>query len=146
MKIYITTLVLLLAFGTFAQIDFKTGDASLETELNLINKEAKNDLGAFKTQLSTNYQITIPKLDNLLDFMQPAEIELSLRIGKIANVSIDRVVESYRTNKDKGWGVIAKEMGIKPGSAEFHALKGKPKKNKNHPTGKGNSKGKGKSK
>jgi hypothetical protein len=26
-------------------------------------------------------------------------------------------------NKGKGWGVIAKNLGIKPGSAEFHALK-----------------------
>ena len=27
-------------------------------------------------------------------------------------------------NRGQGWGVIAQRMGIKPGSAEFHALKG----------------------
>ena len=35
----------------------------------------------------------------------------------------EAIVETYQTNRTKGWGVIAKELGIKPGSAEFHALK-----------------------
>ena len=146
MKIYITTLILFLSLGSFAQVDFKTGDASLEAELNLINTEANNDLSAFKTKLSSSYQVVVPKIDELLDIMLPAEVELAFRIKDIAKVSIDRVVESYRTNKHKGWGAIAKDLGIKPGSPEFHALKGRPKKNKNHPTGKNNGNGKGKSK
>ena len=36
----------------------------------------------------------------------------------------DRVLREYRTSKGKGWGVIAQSLGIKPGSAEFHALNG----------------------
>ena len=35
----------------------------------------------------------------------------------------EHVVDQYRKNKGQGWGVIAKSLGIKPGSAEFHALK-----------------------
>ena len=34
------------------------------------------------------------------------------------------VVKQYDSNRGQGWGVVAKRMGIKPGSAEFHALKG----------------------
>ena len=59
--------------------------------------------------------------------MEPGEIYIALEIAKIANRPIDDVIKSYSANKGKGWGYIAKEMGIKPGSAEFHALKGKGK-------------------
>jgi transketolase len=33
------------------------------------------------------------------------------------------VYSCYNKNKGKGWGVIAKEMGIKPGSDQFKRLK-----------------------
>jgi len=33
------------------------------------------------------------------------------------------VVKEYDVNKDKGWGVMAKNLGIKPGSDAFHSLK-----------------------
>ena len=51
------------------------------------------------------------------------------------------VVKMYEQDRGQGWGVIAQRMGIKPGSAEFHALKGNVGKAsgryKSHP-GKGN--------
>ena len=34
------------------------------------------------------------------------------------------VLRIYERDHGQGWGVIAKRLGIKPGSAEFHALKG----------------------
>jgi hypothetical protein len=33
------------------------------------------------------------------------------------------VAEEYKKNEGKGWGVMAAEMGIKPGSLQFHELK-----------------------
>lgn len=67
---------------------------------------------------------------------------------------------NFWKNKSKGWGLTAKEMGIKPGSPEFKALKqksrekskkmkakkkgGKDKKGK--PEGKGKPEDKGKKK
>jgi len=35
------------------------------------------------------------------------------------------VIDSYRKNKSKGWGALARDLGIKPGSKEFKALKDK---------------------
>lgn len=35
----------------------------------------------------------------------------------------EQVVKVYKANQGKGWVVIAKSMGIKPGSAEFYSLK-----------------------
>lgn len=127
---------------TNAQITFNTGDASLEAELNLLNDNAKKDLTSFKSQIVSDFGLTKEKVQDLLDkSMEPAEIILSGRIADITGNSVDDVVKSYEANKDKGWGQVAKDLGIKPGSAEFHALKGKSNKGK----GNGNpGKGKGK--
>ena len=78
--------------------------------------------------------------------MEPAEIYFALELSKMSQKPIDNVVEIYKVNKEKGWGYIAKQLGIKPGSPEFHQLKnnvqnkgskGKAKgKDKNHNKGK----------
>jgi hypothetical protein len=46
-----------------------------------------------------------------------------LQIGRWTGLSRDRIMHEYRAKKGQGWGVIAKDLGIKPGSAQFHALK-----------------------
>lgn len=123
---------------SFAQIAFKTGNPEMETNLNSMNVNAKLDLGKFKADLSLSYGLPATKIDNLFTLnMEPAEVFLALEIGHIINKPVDDVVTVYKANKGKGWGVIAKEMGIKPGSAEFHALKNSSK-------GKGNKGDKGK--
>lgn len=104
-----------------------TGDKELDLTLSDMNTSAKVDLSAFKKDLSVSFNITDAKLDQLMVKMQPAEVYYALEIAKITSKTIDEVAKSYEANKAKGWGVIAKEMGIKPGSKEFHALKNKAK-------------------
>lgn len=137
--------ILLIVTGSFAngQIDFKTGDAKLDAELNVSNQEAQQDLPGFKANLTLEFGVTAPKIENLLKILQPAEALLAIRISTISKKSLDLVMEIYKVNKDKGWGYIAKELGIKPGSPEFHALKGK-KKTVAKPKGNGNGNSKGK--
>ncbi|MFC1533202.1 BON domain-containing protein [Thermodesulfobacteriota bacterium] len=55
--------------------------------------------------------------------MTASDVYMTVGIAKITNKPIDEVVDEYKANKDKGWGVIAKRLGIKSGSKEFHALK-----------------------
>ncbi|MBL4704226.1 MAG: hypothetical protein JKY54_06880 [Flavobacteriales bacterium] len=131
-----------------SQFSFKTGSAELDLNLNSINKEGKADLPKFKTDLKLSYNVSSKKLDQMFSLkMQPGEIYFALEIANLTKKPIDDVIKSYQANKDKGWGVIAKELGIKPGSPEFHALKNKSKekkaKGKSNAGGKGNSKGKG---
>lgn len=148
MKTLLLSIFILGISSAFGQISFKTGDSGLDAELNVANDEAKKDLSLFKTNLSADFNISIPKIEQLLKMMLPGEILIAAKISSIASQPIDNVVESYQKNKEKGWGVIAKEMGIKPGSPEFHALKGKGKGKTpgNSPNkDKGNSGGKGKS-
>ncbi|PCJ28329.1 MAG: hypothetical protein COA97_01470 [Flavobacteriales bacterium] len=134
-------LLLLISNISFAQLSFKTGSVELDKDMATINADAKLNIKGFTIDLSVSHSIPIPKIKELLKIMEPAEIILAKNISIIINKPMDDVVASYKINKDKGWGQIAKEMGIKPGSPEFHALKGKTKEK-----GNSNSKSKGKGK
>jgi hypothetical protein len=84
----------------------------------------------------------------------PADAFMVYQLGQMTRKPPEQVVQVYKANQGKGWGVIAKSLGIKPGSPEFHALKrgdfaltgepgggpGKGKgKGKNHGHGKGHN-------
>lgn len=141
-----------LATISFSQIRFNTGSPDLDTDLNAINTNAKIDLGGFKVSLSADYKVTSKQIDHLFSLgMQPGEVYLSLEISAITGKKVEDVAACYKSNKTKGWGYIAKEMGIKPGSAEFHELKGhskakKEKGNSSNNKGQGNGNGKSKNK
>lgn len=128
----------------------KSGDTELDASLNDINIKAQADINIFKKDISIEFNIGEPKIEKMLSIdLSPADVYMTLEVASITKKDPDVVVDAYTKNKDKGWGVIAKEMGIKPGSAEFHALKGKAKNKKdkgNKGGGNGNGKGKGKKK
>ncbi|MFI0430272.1 hypothetical protein [Mariniflexile sp. HMF6888] len=108
-----------------AQISFNTGNVQLDADLNIINTHARTDLSAFRTDMRLSYNVSEKKLDYMSTNLHMAfgEIYLSLEISRIAKVPLDEVLIVYKKHKSKGWGVIAKQLGIKPGSAEFHQLK-----------------------
>ena len=87
--------------------------------------------------------------------LQPADAFMCFQLGQMSRKPYESVVQTYQTNKGKGWGVIAKSLGIKPGSPEFHALKsgdfvfdGQPQDapGTGKDKGKGQGKGKGQNK
>lgn len=123
-----------------------TGDKELDSQLVSLDTEAKVSFSSFKVELSNTYAIPAPKIDYLkVEIgMSGGDIYMALEIARIKNISVDIVVNSYKKHKGQGWGVIAKDLGIKPGSAEFHQLKGNAKvKGKSGSKGNGNpSKGK----
>lgn len=140
-----------------AQVSFtaKSGDNELDLHLSDMNVQASADIKVFNTDLSITYGVPVKKIEDLQVSigMQPADVFMTLEIAALTNQPLDNVVNNYKKNKGKGWGVIAKEMGIKPGSKEFHALKGKAKDKKGKggkgggkPENSGGGKGKGKGK
>ena len=66
----------------------------------------------------------------MLSTMPAGDVYMSAQVAQTINKPVEDVQKSYQKNKGKGWGVIAKELGIKPGSKEFHAMKDAMKKNK----------------
>jgi hypothetical protein len=128
----------------------KTGDAELDVFLKDINTNALSNPDQFKVNASASFNIGVTKIDLLLNTMPPGDVYMALQLASSTGKPVDTVVDSYSKNKGKGWGVIAKEMGIKPGSPEFHAMKKSLKEKKGKGNGGGNqgnkNKGKGKKK
>lgn len=151
------TLILASLFFTsfgFAQLKPISGDSDLDNALITLNNEVKNDIKSFTEEMAATFSIPKPKIEDLINIhqMQPSDVIMTLQVAEQVHQPIETVAANYDKNKSKGWGVIAKEMGIKPGSKEFHALKdaAKGKSSKAKGKGKGNSgnpgKGKDKSK
>ena len=96
----------------------------LDSFLDKVELHASKDMGSFRADLRLNFDVSNGTLDGLFEVMsKPSDVYMCLRIGEIAKQPVDRVVEEHQQHKGQGWGVIAKNLGIKPGSEEFHALK-----------------------
>jgi len=88
------------------------------------NIQAQSDPSGFKARLATRFKIGDVQVDALLSNVdEPADAYLMLRLGEMSGRPVDYVFEKYRHSKGQGWGALAKSLGIKPGSEEFHALK-----------------------
>lgn len=92
--------------------------------LHTVNLSAEADLPGFKARLSTEFPVPVPKIEGLLKALPtPADAYMCLRVSQLSAQPVEVVLSEYRRNPGKGWGAIAKQVGIKPGSREFHALK-----------------------
>lgn len=135
--------LMLVSSITFGQ-SFRTGDTELDANLKIVNTDGNRDLPAFKASLTQTFNVPMPKVEAAFKVgMSPGDALMAFQISNITRRPIEDVITVYKKSKSKGWGAMAKEMGIKPGSAEFHALKGKVKEKSK---GNGKSKDKDKSK
>jgi len=111
------------------------------------NIKAEADPSGFRTRLAARFKIGDAEVKAVIsDVKKPADAYIVFRLGEMSNQPTEKVIEKYKSGKGKGWGALAKSLGIKPGSKEFHELKrnhdlydDKPKTKS-----KGKSKGKGK--
>ena len=135
----LSTLLLVPTFSIAADFDW-TKDLNVRAEANP---------SGFRAQLSTRFKIGDAQVKVVLGNVdRPSDAYMVFRLGEMSSRPVDDVLDKYRTGKKKGWGSLAKSLGIKPGSQEFHALKqgdnldsgqskGKKKKNKKKGKGKG---------
>ena len=102
-----------------------SSDPDLNQSLIKLDANTRLDFGAFRTDISMEYNISEKKIDYLSAEigMSAGDIYLTAEIASITHKSVDQVVAVYTVHKDKGCGVMAKELGIKQGPPEFHALK-----------------------
>jgi hypothetical protein len=115
------------------------------------NIKAEADPSGFRASLGARFQIGDVEIKTVLGNVEkPADAYMLLRLEEMSNQPIDHVIEKYKAGKGKGWGVLAKSLGIKPGSKDFHALKqgqdlyDKKDRGKGKVKGTGKDKGKGK--
>jgi hypothetical protein len=125
--------------------------------LSDLSNKAQADLSDFRARLAVRFNVGDAEIEAVLSNVEkPADAYIVLRLGEMSKHQTDYVIAKYRSNKGKGWGVLAKSLGIKPGSREFHALKSGHDlydargndtvkgKAKPHSKSKGEGKGKGK--
>ena len=88
------------------------------------NLRAYADPSGFRAQIAARFQIGDVQITAVLgNVPSPADAYIVWRLGEMSRQPTDYVLRQYKTSKGKGWGVIAQSLGIKPGSAEFQALK-----------------------
>ncbi len=98
--------------------------ADLNAFIQKLNVQAKTDIGKYTVQLGAQFGVSEPQVTALIKKTDsPADAFMILQLGQMAKKDPDTVLRTYQGNKSKGWGAIAHELGIKPGSPEFHALK-----------------------
>jgi hypothetical protein len=102
-----------------------TGDPQLDGDLHYLNEAAQRNLKGFCNDLSHHYGAEASVVDRLISKagMAPADVYMAAKVRILSHRSWDEVIREYQDNKGKGWGVITKNLGIKPGSKEFHVLK-----------------------
>jgi hypothetical protein len=121
--------------------------ADLDGLLTKLNNQARSDLSGFSARISAQFGVPEAQVKIVIsNVKQPADAFMVFQIGKMARQPSDRVLDVYQRGKGKGWGALAKELGIKPGSPEFHALKRGDFDLDGAPGGQGKSKGKDKGK
>jgi hypothetical protein len=128
MKILRGFVFMLLITGYYSgQAQYNTGDPDLDKTLITLDLEASMGFGAFRTNIIRMYNVSDSNIQYLTVEigMTAGDIYLTMEIAKITQKSINQVVESYLNLREKGWGAIAMDLGIIPGSAEFDKLKDK---------------------
>ena len=90
-----------------------------------LNVEAHADRSGFKARLAARFKIGDASVQAVIDQTggRPADAYMVLRLGEMAHLPVETVLDRYHANNGRGWGVLAKNLGIKPGSREFHNLK-----------------------
>ena len=109
------------------------------------NIKAETDLSDFRARLAARFNIGDMQIKTVLSNVEkPADAYMVLRLGEMSKQPTEYVIEKYKSGKGKGWGALAKGLGIKPGSKEFHALKRGHDIYDDNDRDKGKAKGKGK--
>jgi len=150
LKFIFITLVIQFVFA----VNTYAGDFAWLDKLSI---EARADAAGVSARIAARFHIGDAKVSAIIhDVGGHAHAYAVLRLAEMSHLSVDTVIGRYHRNKGKGWGVLAKSLGIKPGSSEFHALKrghdlygsgnakSNKKKFKEKGKGKGGGKGKGK--
>jgi hypothetical protein len=96
--------------------------SGLDDFLANVNVQARVDLPGFSAKISSQFGVPQVQVQAVLRTVrEPADAFMVFQLGQMTGRAPERVMEVY--SPGKGWGVIAQELGIKPGSADFHALK-----------------------
>jgi len=125
--------------------------------MSSLNNRYISDTSGFHSSLNQRFNVGDAVISSVVKSVaKPADAYMILKLAEMTGLTHSAVLKKYEVNNNKGWGVMAQSLGIKPGSSEFKALKaghdidskkpkakGKPSK-KEHEKDNSNAKGKDK--
>lgn len=92
--------------------------------LNNLNAKAEADSSGYRASLATRFRIGETEVKTVIGNVQmPSDAYMILRLGELSHRPVGDVLNVYQANRKRGWGAMARSLGIKPGSREFHDLK-----------------------
>lgn len=117
--------------GTAVAQDFtfgwnpRSGDVWVDSQLNDVNRYGSRYREPFVDEMVRYYGAPRDLVNELLVTRRwaPGDVYYACSIAHTLGRPCRYVVDEWDRNHGKGWGVVAKDLGIKPGSAEFHRLK-----------------------
>jgi len=117
MKKVLLFLLIITSFTAYAQ---KSGFRSYRSGAD---RFGSNDPALFGQMLARKYNLNESAIGDLHQKFNRnwGDLALGLEMGNLSNKPMYTVLGSYE--KNQGWGNVAKELGIKPGSPEFHRMK-----------------------
>jgi len=115
-----TLLIALMLFTLGAGV----ASADMDAYLNRLTAYAGADLGRFRADLGAHFGASGPEIDLALRTVsRHGDAALALWLSNRTRQPLDVVLREYQARQGQGWGALAQSLGIKPGSADFHALK-----------------------
>jgi len=85
----------------------------LDGFLGSLNVEARADLPGFSSRIGAQFGVPVPQVQAVIGSVAtPADAFMVFQFGQMAHQPPEMVMSSYRANRGKGWGVIAKSLGI----------------------------------
>ena len=102
-----------------------TGDPALDAMLESINARFNDAPVYYAEQLAVGTRLPPATLQDYLFERRyaPADVYMLGELARVSGRSVDEVASAYGAHRGKGWGAVARSLGIKPGSAQFHRLK-----------------------
>jgi hypothetical protein len=103
----------------------RSGDVWMDTWLGDMNRYGSRYRDPFVDELVRYHGAPRDLVTDLLVNQRwaPGDVYMACNIAAIIGRTCRSVVEAYGRNHGQGWGNLAKQLGIKPGSPEFHRLK-----------------------
>jgi len=104
----------------------RTGDVWIDTQLGYVNDYGRMNRAYFVDDVVATFGAPRYLVNDLVTTRgwAPADVYYACALASQVHRPCGDIVNTYGKDRGQGWGVIAMRMGIKPGSAEFHALKG----------------------
>lgn len=88
------------------------------------NAQANVAVSSFFDKVSLRFGVSNDGISAVVKVSQNyADAYIIFRLAEISEKPVASVLDIYQAHKARGWGYLAKKLGIKPGSQQFKALK-----------------------